>query len=149
MLESFERPASREQQFAYAVLRSFLGVCFWTHALLLLFFGSGLPAVASHMMFSMAETHLPSNLILLFGYCIPFLDFLIGGMLILGVATLPAILLAYFYLCVLVVNFALDTDYLSMVIALGTGCALAFLMVGHRRFDQPWHRLMIKRKSQP
>ncbi|SEF66952.1 hypothetical protein SAMN05421819_0760 [Bryocella elongata] len=148
MLETFERPATREQQFAYAVLRSFFGVCFWTHALILLFFGNGLPSVANHMMFALAETHLPSNLILLFGYSLPFIDFLIGGMLILGVSTMGAILLAFVYLCALIVNFALDVDYLSLLVALGTGCALAFLMVGHRRFDQPWHRLLIKRKSQ-
>jgi thiosulfate dehydrogenase [quinone] large subunit len=149
MLESFERTTTREQQFAYAVLRSFLGICFCAHGFLLLFFGSGLPSVASHMMFALAETQLPPSLTLLFGYSLPFIDILIGSMLILGVATLPAITLAILYLFILVISFALEADYLSLVIVLGTGCALAFLLVGHKRFDLPWHRLLIKRKTQP
>jgi len=147
MLESFERPASREKQFAYAVLRSFLGICFCAHGFVLLFLGNGLPAIASHMMFAMAETHLPPNLTLLFGYALPFIDFLIGSMLILGISTLLAIFSAFVYLCALVVSFALDADYVSLLVALGTGCALAFLMVGHRRFDRPWHRLLFQRKT--
>lgn len=149
MLESFQRPASGEQQFAYGILRAFLGVCFWTHAFLLLFFGNGLQAVVNHMLFAMAETHLPQNLILLFGYGMPFLDFVLGGMLILGVATLPAICLAYAYLCLLLVNFTLDTDWPSVAIALATGGALALLMVGRSRFDRPWHDLLFRRHPKP
>lgn len=146
MLEPFQRGATREQQLAYAILRSFLGVCFWAHALVIVFYSSGLPAMANHMVFAMSETHLPPNLVLAFAYLIPAFDFVIGSMLVLGVGTLSAIFVAYAYLCVLILNFSLDTDYLALVVALAVGVALAFLMIGHRRFDLPWYRLLIPRK---
>jgi hypothetical protein len=98
------------------------------------------------MQFSMAETHLPQNLILLFAYSMPAIDFVLGAMLILGISTGRAVVSSFLYLCVLMTNFALDTDWPSIGVTLGASMALAFLLVGRKRFDAHWHTLMIPRK---
>jgi thiosulfate dehydrogenase [quinone] large subunit len=70
---------------AYAILRLALGVNFFGHGFFRIL--SGVPAFAAHTAENMAKGPLPHGLALGFGYCIPFLEILFGGLLILGFAT--------------------------------------------------------------
>lgn len=66
----------------YATLRLAMGINFFGHGFFRIF--SGVSAFASGMAESMAKGPLPHALSLGFGYCVPWIELLLGTLLLLG-----------------------------------------------------------------
>ena len=74
---------------AYLLMRIALGMNFFGHGFFRIL--SGVGAFAAGMAQSMSKGPLPSALSLSFGYCVPWLELILGILLLLGLFTRPAL----------------------------------------------------------
>ena len=84
---------------AYALMRVALGINFFGHGFFRILTGVG--AFAVGMAQGLAKGPLPSNLCLDFGYCIPWIELLLGILLITGLFTRQALAAGALFMIVL------------------------------------------------
>jgi thiosulfate dehydrogenase [quinone] large subunit len=131
-------PASREPKLAYLLLRLLTGLDFFGHGYARTFTGSYLPGFAASMQKSMASAPLSPELVLWIGYVIPVVEIVIGALLLLGVFTRQALVLAFLLLFVLMFGVTMKQDWNAAGQQLMYGLVLFVLLLFRERYDCSW-----------
>jgi thiosulfate dehydrogenase [quinone] large subunit len=130
-----------EQRLAYLLLRLLTGLDFFMHGFARIFTGTHLSGFAQGMVRSMASTPLPPALTLATGYAVPCTELLIGSLLLLGIFTRPALIMAFLLMFVLMFGVTLKQDWATAGNQLLYGLVLAALLFGRREYDLSWRQL--------
>jgi thiosulfate dehydrogenase (quinone) large subunit len=130
--------ASREQRWAYVLLRTLTGFDFFGHGFARIFTGTHLGGFAHWMVGDMAKAPLPAPLVLATGYVAPCVELLIGVLLVLGVATRVALVLALLLMMVLMFGITMKQDWSVAGQQMLYGLVLAVLLFGRERLDRSW-----------
>ncbi len=93
---------------AYALTRLPIGVSFFGHGLIRF---TKLEAFAKGMAESFSTTFLPNELVLIFAYVLPFIEFLIGLFLISDVAMRKTTVVGVFLMCILIFGSSLQENW--------------------------------------
>jgi thiosulfate dehydrogenase [quinone] large subunit len=131
-----------EQRQAYLLLRVLTGFDFCGHGFARIFTGSHLSGFADGMVKSMAGSPLPPGLVLATGYVVPCVELVIGVLLLTGVATRFALMLALPLMCVLMFGVTMKQDWTTAGTQLFYGLLLAVLLFGRQRYDLSWPGLL-------
>jgi thiosulfate dehydrogenase [quinone] large subunit len=140
-----ESTPTMEQRQAYLLLRLLTGLNFFMHGFARIFTGTHLVGFAQGMVRSMAATPLPSALTLATGYAVPWVELLIGLLLLVGVATRAALTLASLLMMVLMFGVTLKQDWATAGSQLLYGLVLAVLLFARDRYDLSWPALFQQR----
>ncbi len=132
---------SQDQHLAYILLRVLTGLDFFGHGFARIFTGSHLSGFAQRMVKNMAATSLPPSLTLASGYAIPWVEILIGTLLIGGIFVRPALVVALLLMCVLMLGITLKQDWITAETQLVYGLILAILLFTRGRYDLSWPAL--------
>ena len=132
---------SRDQKLAYVLLRLTAGLDFFGHGFARIFTGSHLGGFAHWMVGDMAKSPLPATLVLATGYVVPCVELLIGLLLLTGLATRFALILAMLLLLVLMFGITMKQDWNVAGQQLLYGLVLAVLLFGRERLDLSWPAL--------
>lgn len=126
---------------AHALLRLGLGTNFFLHGLVRL---TELGKFSAHVEQTMAKTLLPMPLATTAGYAIPFVEILLGGLIILGLWLRPALILGALFMVVLTVGICLAQDWpvASEQLIYMIAFALLLAALRHDRYslDRLWKR---------
>lgn len=141
--EASVRPA-REPQTAFLLLRLLAGLDFFGHGYARTFTGSYLPGFAASMQKSMASAPLAPQLVLWTGYVIPIVEIVIGLMLLLGVFTRYALILAFLLMFVLMFGVTMKQDWNAAGQQIVYGLVLFVLLFLRERYDLSWPRVFAK-----
>ncbi|WP_182277133.1 DoxX family membrane protein [Granulicella sp. 5B5] len=133
--------SSKDQHLAYILLRLLTGLDFFGHGFARIFTGTHLSGFAQGMVKNMASTPLPPSLTLASGYAIPCTELLIGILLLLGLFTRSALVLALLLMCMLMFGITLKQDWATAGTQLGYGFVLAALLFARPRYDLSWPAL--------
>jgi thiosulfate dehydrogenase (quinone) large subunit len=137
-MEWVVNPATREQRFAYLLLRLLTGLNFFGHGFARIFTGAGLSGFAHGMVGNMAKAPLPPALMLATGYVVPCVELVIGVLLLVGAATRFALVLALVLMLVLMFGVTMKQDWNVAGQQLLYGLVLALLLYGRERLDLSW-----------
>ena len=140
-METLVVPGSRDQKLAYLLLRLTAGLDFFGHGFARIFTGSHLGGFAHWMVGDMAKSPLPATLVLATGYVVPCVELLIGVLLLTGLATRFALILAMLLLLVLMFGITMKQDWNVAGQQLLYGLVLAVLLFGRERLDLSWPAL--------
>ena len=141
-METLVVPGSRDQKLAYLLLRLTAGLDFFGHGFARIFTGSHLGGFAHWMVGDMAKSPLPATLVLATGYVVPCVELLIGVLLLTGLATRFALILAMLLLLVLMFGITMKQDWNVAGQQLLYGLVLAVLLSGRERLDLSWPALL-------
>ena len=133
-------PTSEQRQ-SYLLLRILTGLDFFGHGFARIFTGTHLSGFAQGMVKNMATTPLPPSLTLVSGYAIPCVELIVGILLLLGLFTRAALVLALLLMCVLMFGITLKQDWNTAGTQLGYGLILAVLLFTRSRYDLSWPSL--------
>jgi thiosulfate dehydrogenase [quinone] large subunit len=100
------QPAPRQ---AYALLRLIIGIDMFLHGMTRI--SSGVEKFAGTMVTEFQATFLPAGLVHAFGVTLPFVEALVGALLILGLFTRLAVILGSLVMAALVFGTALRSDW--------------------------------------
>lgn len=134
-------PASREQRWAYLLLRLVAGMDFFGHGFARIFTGTHLSGFAHGMVGEMAKAPLPSGLVLATGYVVPCVELLVGVLLLLGLGTRFALALALLLMIVLMFGVTMKQEWNVAEQQLLYGLVLAGLLFARERYDLSWPAL--------
>jgi thiosulfate dehydrogenase [quinone] large subunit len=134
--------ASREQRLAYLLLRLIAGMDFFGHGFARIFTGTHLGGFAHGMVGEMAKSPLPFSLVLATGYVVPCVELVIGVLLLAGVATRFALVLAMLLMLVLMFGITMKQEWNVAEQQLFYGLVLAVLLFGRERLDLSWPALL-------
>ncbi len=140
-METLVVSGSRDQKLAYLLLRLTAGLDFFGHGFARIFTGSHLGGFAHWMVGDMAKSPLPATLVLATGYVVPCVELLIGLLLLTGLATRFALILAMLLLLVLMFGITMKQDWNVAGQQLLYGLVLAVLLFGRERLDLSWPAL--------
>ncbi|HEY4010050.1 MAG TPA: DoxX family membrane protein [Acidobacteriaceae bacterium] len=129
---------TREQQHAYLLLRLLTGLDFFGHGFARIFTGTHLSGFARWMVGDMAKAPLPAGLVLAAGYVIPCVELVIGVLLLLGVATRYALVLALLLMMVLMFGVTMKQDWNVAGQQLLYGLVLFVLLFLRERCNLCW-----------
>ena len=138
--EATSAQLSREQHIAYVLLRLLLGVNLLGHGAIRILHGPWV--FAAGMVKLMAETPLPAGLVLAFGYATPFIELLLGAVLVFGVATRWALTCAMLFMTALMFGITLRQDWPTAGLQLGYGFVIFALMYLREQGDVPWLEIL-------
>ena len=141
-METRVGPASRDQKIAYLLLRLIAGVDFFGHGFARIFTGTHLGGFAHWMVGDMAKSPLPAPLVLATGYVVPCLELLIGVLLLAGLATRFALVLAMLLMLALMFGITMKQDWNVAGQQLLYGLVLAVLLSGCERMNLSWPALL-------
>jgi len=142
MSDLVPKPPSVEQRQAYLLLRVLTGLDFFDHGFVRIFTGSHLSGFAHAMVKSMATAPLSPSLTLASGYMIPCVELLIGVLLLLGLFTRFALILALLLMLVLMFGVTMKQDWDATGTQLLYGLVLAVLLFARQRYDLSWPTLV-------
>jgi thiosulfate dehydrogenase [quinone] large subunit len=142
MVDSSALSASRDRRLAYLLLRLIAGLDFFGHGFARIFTGTHLSGFAHGMVGDMAKSPLPARLVLITGYIVPCVELLIGILLLLGLATRYALLLAMLLMLALMFGITMKQDWNVAGQQLLYGLVLAVLLFGRERLDLGWTGLL-------
>jgi thiosulfate dehydrogenase [quinone] large subunit len=134
--------AAPDQHHAYVLLRVLTGFDFFGHGFARTFTGTHLSGFAQGMVKSMATAPLPSSLTLASGYAIPVVELVIGILLLLGLVTRYALILAFLLMLILMFGVTMKQDWASAGTQLMYGLVLAMLLFAQDRYDLSWPALL-------
>jgi thiosulfate dehydrogenase [quinone] large subunit len=140
-MEALAAP-TRDQRLAYLLLRLLTGLDFFGHGFARIFTGTHLGGFAHWMVGDMAKSPLPASLILAIGYVVPCVELLIGILLLLGIATRYALILAMLLMLALMFGVTMKQDWNVAGQQLLYGLVLAALLFGRDRLDSGWTKLL-------
>src|SRR5580693_8984850 len=129
-MESWVAPASRDQRAAYLLLRLIAGMDFFGHGFARIFTGSYLSGFAHSMVGDMAKSPLPAPLVLATGYVVPCVELVIGVLLLTGVATRFALVVALLVMLMLMFGITMKQEWNVAEQQLFYGLVLAALLYG-------------------
>ncbi len=141
-METLVVSGSRDQKLAYLLLRLTAGLDFFGHGFARIFTGSHLGGFAHWMVGDMAKSPLPATLVLATGYVVPCVELLIGVLLLTGLATRFALILAMLLLLVLMFGITMKQDWNVAGQQLLYGLVLAVLLFGRERLELSWPALL-------
>lgn len=141
-METWIGPTSRDQRAAYFLLRLIAGMDFFGHGFARIFTGAHLGGFAHWMVGDMARSPLPAPLVLATGYVVPCLELLIGILLLTGLATRYALMVAMLLLLVLMFGVTMKQDWNVAGQQLLYGLVLAVLLSGCERLNLSWPALL-------
>lgn len=130
---------------AYVLLRVIAGMDFFGHGFARIFTGTHLSGFAHWMVGDMARVPLPPGLILLTGYVVPWVELLVGLMLLFGMGTLFALVTALLLMLLLMFGITLKQDWTVAGDQLLYSLVLAALLYGRERLDVSWSGLLRRR----
>jgi len=136
------QPPTTERQHAYLLLRLFTGLDFFMHGFARIFTGSHLGGFAESMARSMATTPLPARLLLATGYAIPCVELFLGTLLLLGLWTRAALMLAFLLMFVLLFGVTLKQDWTTAGTQLVYAAVLFALLYLREGQDRSWRALV-------
>lgn len=135
-------PVSREQRVAYVLLRVLVGMDFLGHGFARIFTGNHLTGFAHWMVTDMAKAPLPPALVLVAGYVIPCVEFVVGVLLLAGVAIRVTLVTAALLMLVLMFGITIKQDWNVAGQQLLYGLVLALLLFGREQLDVSWSGLL-------
>lgn len=141
-METWVGPASRDQKAAYLLLRLIAGMNFFGHGFARIFTGSHLTGFAQSMVGDMAKSPLPAPLVLATGYVVPCVELTIGILLLAGLATRFALVLAMLLILVLMFGITMKQEWNVAGQQLLYGLVLAVLLSGCERMNVSWPALL-------
>jgi thiosulfate dehydrogenase [quinone] large subunit len=141
-METWAVSGSRDQRLAFLLLRLITGMNFFGHGFARIFTGTHLGGFAHWMVGDMAKSPLPAPLILATGYVVPCLELLIGVLLLTGLATRFALILALLLILVLMFGITMKQEWNVAGQQLLYGLVLAVLLAGCERLDLSWPALL-------
>jgi thiosulfate dehydrogenase (quinone) large subunit len=141
-METWVGPGSRDQKAAYLLLRLIAGMDFFGHGFARIFMGTHLAGFAHGMVGDMAKSPLPSPLVLTTGYVVPCVELIIGILLLTGLATRFALVLAMLLMLVLMFGITMKQDWNVAGQQLLYGLVLAVLLSGCERMNMSWPALL-------
>ena len=141
-METWVGPTSRDQKIAYLLLRLIAGMDFFRHGFARIFTGTHLGGFAHWMVGDMAKSPLPAPLVLATGYVVPCLELLIGVLLLAGLATRFALVLAMLLMLALMFGITMKQDWNVAGQQLLYGLVLAVLLSGCERMNLSWPALL-------
>jgi thiosulfate dehydrogenase [quinone] large subunit len=141
-MESWVGPGLRDQKIAYFLLRLITGMNFFGHGFARIFTGTHLGGFAHWMVGDMAKSPLPSPLVLATGYVVPCVELLIGVLLLTGLATRFALVLAMLLILLLMFGITMKQEWNVAGQQLLYGLVLALLLFGRERLDLSWPALL-------
>jgi thiosulfate dehydrogenase (quinone) large subunit len=133
---------SRDQRAAYLLLRVITGMDFFGHGFARIFTGTHLGGFAHWMVGDMAKSPLPASLVLATGYVVPCVELVIGVLLLTGVATRQALIVAMLLVLVLMFGITMKQDWNIAGQQLLYGLVLAVLLSGCERLNVSWPALL-------
>jgi thiosulfate dehydrogenase [quinone] large subunit len=142
MVHSSALSASREQRLAYLLLRLIAGMDFLGHGFARIFTGTHLGGFAHGMVGDMAKSPLPATLVLATGYVVPCVELAIGVLLLTGLATRFALVVALLVMLVLMFGITMKQEWNVAEQQLFYGLVLAALLYGRERLDLSWTGLL-------
>jgi thiosulfate dehydrogenase [quinone] large subunit len=134
--------STREQRLAYLLLRLLTGLDFFGHGFARIFTGTHLGGFAHSMVGEMAKSPLPASLVLATGYIVPCVELAVGILLLLGIATRYALILALLLMLLLMFGITIKQDWNVAGQQLLYGLVLALLLYGRQRLDLGWPALL-------
>ena len=138
-----ERPAppARDPAIAYLLLRLLTGVDFFGHGYARTFTGTYLPGFAESLQKQMFTAPLSPDVVMAVGYVIPIVELIVGTLLILGLFTRGALVLAFAFMIVLMFGVTLKQDWNAAAQQLVYGVVLFLLLFLRERYDLSWPSL--------
>jgi len=133
-------PTAEHRQ-AYLLLRLFMGVDLFCHGFARIFTGAHLSGFAEGMVKNMASSPLPQSLTLATGYAVPPVELVIGILLLLGIFTRFALILASLLMLVLVFGVGMKQDWAVAGQQLLYALVLFVLLFARERYDVSWPTL--------
>lgn len=143
-METWGATGSRDQRVAYLLLRLITGMDFFGHGFARIFTGTHLGGFAHWMVGDMAKSPLPAPLVLATGYVVPCVELVIGVLLLAGLATRFALVLAMLLIVVLMFGITMKQDWNVAGQQLLYGLVLAVLLSGCERMNLNWAALLRK-----
>lgn len=141
-MENVTVGASREQHVAYLLLRVIAGMDFFGHGFARIFTGVHLSGFAHWMVGDMAKAPLPPDLVLVTGFVVPWVELLIGLMLLFGIGTRFALVTAMLLMLLLMFGITLKQDWTVAGQQLLYSLVLGVLLFGRERLDVRWAALL-------
>jgi thiosulfate dehydrogenase (quinone) large subunit len=141
-METWGLQGSRDQRAAYLLLRVITGMDFFGHGFARIFTGTHLGGFAHWMLGDMAKSPLPASLVLATGYVVPCVELVIGVLLLTGVATRHALIVAMLLVLVLMFGITMKQDWNIAGQQLLYGLVLAVLLSGCERLNVSWPALL-------
>jgi thiosulfate dehydrogenase [quinone] large subunit len=133
--------SSPDQRLAYLLLRLITGLDFFGHGFARIFTGTHLAGFAHWMVGDMAKAPLPASLVLATGYAVPCVELAIGILLLLGLATRYALVLAMLLMMLLMFGVTMKQEWNIAGQQLLYGLVLAVLLYGRSQLDRSWPAL--------
>ena len=140
-MEALAATPTRDQRLAYLLLRLLTGLDFFGHGFARIFTGTHLSGFAHWMVGDMAKAPLPASLVLVTGYTVPCIELLIGVLLLFGLATRHALVLAMLLMLVLMFGTTMQQNWNVAGQQLLYGLVLALLLYGRAPLDLSWPAL--------
>ena len=141
-METWGVPGSRDQRIAYLLLRLIAGMDFFGHGFARIFTGTHLGGFAHWMVGDMARAPLPPHLVLVTGYVVPWVELLLGLMLLFGIGTRFALVTAMLLMLLLMFGITLKQDWTVAGQQLLYSLVLGVLLFGRERLDVSWSGLL-------
>lgn len=132
---------SRDQRLAYVLLRLITGVNFFGHGFARIFTGTHLGGFAHWMVGDMARAPLPAGLVLATGYVVPCVELAVGVLLLVGLATRYALIVAMLLIMLLMFGITMKQEWNVAGQQLLYGLVLAVLLYGRAQLDRSWPAL--------
>lgn len=133
---------TREQRWAYVLLRVLTGFDFFGHGFARIFSGGHLASFAQGMVKSMASAPLPPTLVLATGFFVPPAELLIGLLLLAGIGVRIALIAAFLLMMVLMFGITMKQDWNVAGQQLQYGLVLGVLLFMRGHYDTPWQRIL-------
>ena len=141
-METWVGPGTRDQKTAYFLLRLIAGMDFFGHGFARIFTGGHLGGFAHAMVGDMAKSPLPASLVLATGYIVPCVELFVGVLLLAGLATRYALIVAMLLILVLMFGITMKQDWNVAGQQLLYGLVLAVLLSGCERMNMSWPALL-------
>lgn len=124
------------------MLRVIAGMDFFGHGFARIFTGTHLSGFAHWMVGDMARAPLPPGVVLAIGYVVPWVELVIGLMLLFGVTTLFALVTAMLLMLLLMFGITMKQDWTVAGDQLLYSLVLGVLLFGRERLDVSWPGLL-------
>jgi thiosulfate dehydrogenase [quinone] large subunit len=115
---------------------------FFGHGFARIFTGTHLSGFAHWMVGDMAKAPLPAPLVLATGYVVPCVELVIGLLLLTGLATRFALVLAMLLMLVLMFGVTMQQEWSIAGQQLLYGLVLAVLLYGREGLDMSWRGVL-------
>lgn len=131
-----------EQRVAYVLLRVVAGMDFFGHGFARIFTGKRIGGFAHWMVGDMAKAPLPASLVLAIGYVVPWVELVLGLMLLFGVGVRFALVTALLLMLLLMFGITMKQDWAVAGEQLLYSLVLAVLLFSRGPLDVSWSGLL-------